>query len=183
MRSFSLLALLWRLRLGARSISWLGLSSLLVFAACAAGYGLVLRPQQRQIDQAQNALRWQDSLAKAPATAGAGPAQQLAAFYRGFPGPERVPALMARVYGAAAQQGLVLEQGDYQLLPVDKLKLNRTVMVFPLKGGYPQIRQFVAQALADVPSLALDGIRFKRQKISDTVLEAELGFTLYWGVE
>jgi len=60
-------------------------------------------------------------------------------------------------------------------------KLARYQVTLPVKGSYVQIRQFVDQALIDVPVAALDDINFKREAIGATQLEARIKFTLYVG--
>jgi len=52
-----------------------------------------------------------------------------------------------------------------------------------VKGSYLQIRQFVAQALNDVPVAALEDINFKREAIGATEVETRIKFTLFLGVD
>jgi hypothetical protein len=53
--------------------------------------------------------------------------------------------------------------------------------MFPLRGTYPQVRRFVAAALARVPHLALDTIQFERSKVGEAVVNAKVTFVLYLG--
>ena len=85
------------------------------------------------------------------------------------------------MYAAAAAQKLVLEQGEYRLSSDKTGKLARYQVTLPVKGSYLQIRQFVDQALIDVPVATLDDINFKREAIGATQLEARIKFTLYGG--
>jgi Tfp pilus assembly protein PilO len=110
-------------------------------------------------------------------------AEQLDTFYRFFPIRASISDSMARLYSAAASQGLSLDQGDYHLSNHRDAKLARYNIVLPVKGSYMQIRKFVAQALTDIPNLSLDSITFNRQKIEDASVEAQLNFTLYLGGE
>jgi len=86
---------------------------------------------------------------------------------------------MSRVYQAAVEQKLALDQGEYHLERDKYSKLQRYEIELPLKGTYPQLRHFLAKALADVPILALDGVSFNRQKIDDAALDARVKMTLY----
>ena len=52
-------------------------------------------------------------------------------------------------------------------------------MTLPVSGSYEQVRGFIAAALRDVPSLALDDIEFQREKIGDAQLETKVNMTLY----
>lgn len=183
MPSFSIPALAWHVRQKVHAISWAGILSLALFAAGAAAFILILRPQQQHISAMQQALTQHASPAESPGTPEQNPAQQLAAFYQFFPKQESVPDKMARLYQAAAQNGLNLEQGEYHMVHAEYSQLSHYEMVFPVKGEYPKIRQFVAQAQADLPSLALDSISFSRQKISDPKLETQIKFSLYWSAQ
>jgi hypothetical protein len=111
------------------------------------------------------------------------PADQLAAYYRFFPKQDTAPDWMGKLYASAAQQGLNLEQGEYRLTHDRDAKMTRYDIVLPVKGGYLQLRKFIAQALADVPTLSLDSISFGRQKVGDIAVDAQLKFTLYLGRE
>lgn len=109
--------------------------------------------------------------------------EQLVAFYRFFPKLNTVSDWIAKLYDAAVQQNLILDTGEYQLVPARDGQLIRYDITLPVKGSYLQIRKFVAQALEDVPSLALGGITFNRQKIDDAFVDAQIRFTLYLGEE
>jgi hypothetical protein len=109
------------------------------------------------------------------------PAQQLERFYRFFPEQDSIAEDMKKLYSAAATQNLNLETGEYHLTHEHDIKLARYSIVFPVKGGYVQIRKFIAQSLTDIPNLALDSITFTRERIDDPLLEAQLQFTLYLG--
>lgn len=107
------------------------------------------------------------------------PVDQLDQFYRFFPRQDAIAERMAKLYGAAAQHNLNLEQGEYRLIPVRESKLARYEIVLPIKGGYLQLRKFVAQVLTEVPNLSLDAITFSRQKIEDSSIDVQLNMTFY----
>lgn len=107
------------------------------------------------------------------------PVDQLGQFYGFFPEQSAIAEKMAKLYEAAAQQNLNLEQGEYRLVSVRDSKLVRYDIVLPIKGGYLQLRKFVAQVLTDVPNLSLDAITFNRQKIEDSSIDAQLNMTIY----
>ena len=107
---------------------------------------------------------------------------ELAQFYDFFAGAH-LTEWLNKLYAAAAAQKLVLEQGEYRITPDKSGKLARYQITLPVKGSYLQIRQFVAQALADVPVAALEDINFKRETIGTTQLEARIKFTLFLGAD
>ena len=52
-------------------------------------------------------------------------------------------------------------------------------MVFQVQADYPALHAFVAAALERLPNLVLDEIKFKRERIEDEDLQAELRFGLF----
>lgn len=86
---------------------------------------------------------------------------------------------MSKLYNAATQQNLTLEQGEYRLLPERDSKLMRYDVTLPVKGGYLHIRKFLAQSLIEMPALALESVSFSRQKADESMVNAQLQFTLY----
>jgi hypothetical protein len=51
--------------------------------------------------------------------------------------------------------------------------------VLPLTGSYPQIRAFLATALAEIPVLSLDQVTIKKERAQGGALEAEAKLTLH----
>ncbi len=176
----------WRARHAVDDFGWPGIAAGLLFASCAAFGYFVIRPVQAHIHTLQSdaaSLRKQTRATLATEHKTLSPADQLAAFYRFFPQQDTAFDWMAKLYNAAEQQNLSLEQGEYKLARDHDGKLIRYDIVLPVKGGYVQIRKFIAQAMADVPSLSLDGIAFVRQKVEETAVDAQIRFTLYLSAE
>jgi hypothetical protein len=88
-------------------------------------------------------------------------------------------AALRRLFDAADQAGLDLDQGEYRLTEVKDAQLRRYQLSLPVAGGYPEIRAFVAQALNGDPALALNAIQLRRDRIESPDLEGMLNFTLY----
>jgi hypothetical protein len=109
----------------------------------------------------------------------ASPVQQLQAFYQSIPSPDTIPERLSAIYSLAKAQGLTLDVGDYTLAHDTSGRLDRFQMTFPVKGGYPKIRQFVFTAIAETPGLALEAIAFKREMIGDPKVDARLTFLLF----
>ena len=100
-------------------------------------------------------------------------------FYRHFPVKERLPNLLRIIYREAEGQGLLLAEGSYQLVPIKDTHLAAYQISLPVKGSYTQIRQFVAQLLRVLPTVAVDELHFSRDAITNTQLEAKIRLTLY----
>ncbi len=185
MRFFSIQRLFWHVRRVALAVGWPGMIALLLLAGSAAFAALMVQPlQERVTSLRQDAKSLHDqSRAKVSGAKSLNPAEQLAEYYRFFPRQETITDSMAVLYSAAAAQNLSLEQAEYRLVHGRDDKLTRYEIVLPVKGGYVQVRKFMAQALADVPNLSLDAITFSRQKIGDAAVDAQLRFTFYLGKE
>lgn len=161
-----------------------GVASLGLLAFCLVAYLSALLPaQQRLTETLAQASNLRTQMAKSRATQMATPAPevQLSSFYQSFPAHAATPDLLEKLYAAAADSGIALEQGDYRLISRRGDKLARYQITLPVKGTYPQIRKFISHLLADLPAASLDGVSFLRQKIGDTQVESQLKLTLYLG--
>ena len=173
--------LLWYARRMLRTAGWPNIAALALSAAVIAFYFLMLSPLQRdlsdfkyEVESLRGKVATRRSAPVAPGASG-----QLAAFYGFFPQTDVLSNTLAKLYDAAAKQNLMLDQGEYHLAPTQEGRLMRYDIVLPVKGPYPKLRSFIAQALKDNPSLALEGITFNRQAAIDIGVEAQVRFTLY----
>ena len=166
--------------LGAANPGWAGIAGLALFACMAAFYFSALRPEETRLEQLrEESLHQRQRSEPAAAEAPKAPAEKLAAFYAYFPRPDHLPDLLEKIFGAAQRQSLVLDQGEYRPVKEPVGELMRYQVVLPVQGTYPQIRKFVDGALADVPSLSLEGIQFERQKVGDAAVAAKVRFVVY----
>jgi len=104
--------------------------------------------------------------------------EELAKFY-GFFANTPLSDWLNKLYAAAADNDVVLEQGEYRITPSKNGKLSRYQITLPIKGSYLQIRKFVAEALNEVPVASLDDISFKREAIGNTQVETRIKITLF----
>jgi hypothetical protein len=58
-------------------------------------------------------------------------------------------------------------------------RLERYEIVLPVSGSYPQIRDFLKRALADIPVLSLDQVSLRRESRNDSRVRAELRLALH----
>lgn len=107
------------------------------------------------------------------------PAAQLRAFYAIFPLQTDAPESLSRMFAAAEESKLQLSRGEYAIVTDRQTGLVLYRMTLPVRGGYTQIREFVAAALKAVPALALDELTFERPNISETQVQARVRLTLY----
>jgi hypothetical protein len=173
----------WHARQYAADFGLPGLAALMLVVGCVLFALRVLQPLQGRLDDVQRHLETRPPVKAALLAAAADPARQLATFRAFFPPQDGLPDAMAKIYDAAAQYHLSLDQGDYQLTRDRTLQLTRYDITLPVKGDYVQIRKFVALSLSVVPSLALDGISFTRPSADAASVDAQLHFTLYLGAD
>jgi hypothetical protein len=105
--------------------------------------------------------------------------ENLAHFYATLGEKRYAEQQVRQLFDIAAKTGLVLSQGDYKF-SVDKASGVALYQVnLPVKGAYQNIWQFSLQALSAIPFAALDDIAFRRETITEPVVEARMRFTLY----
>lgn len=107
------------------------------------------------------------------------PNRQLEAFYESFPAVKAAPDSLGVLRQTALEQGVALEQGEYHLVRNGADKLVRYEIALPVKADYMHLRKFLSRLLADMPHATLDSVDFQRQKISDTMLDAQVKLTLF----
>jgi hypothetical protein len=167
----------WR-RLSREALLGLGL-----LALCLGFYLAAVRPAQAHLDQLraeQQAHHEQrQRTARALRVDQDTPGEQLAAYYKFFPGTRSAPQWLEKIYNAARAQHLVLDQGEYRPIPERTGRLLRYQITLPLRGSYAQLRNFLATVLTDVPAASLDHISVERHKIGDPTINAKIKLTLY----
>lgn len=105
--------------------------------------------------------------------------QALQAFYDFFPRIDSSPFWIRELVQLARKQGVELSSSEYRLINENDARLARYEMILPVKGRYPQIRAFMADALETVPAMAISAIAIKRENVTAENLEARLEINLY----
>lgn len=86
---------------------------------------------------------------------------------------------LKEIHESGRATGLSFKRIEYRMLEEKRCGLRQYQITMPVTSSYPSIRQFSSLALAKMPGLSLDHISFQRKKIGDTMVEAELRFTLF----
>ena len=150
--------------------------ALLVFTAGFLLYGV--QPLQEEV---RTLAARAERLAK-PAAANAAvkvdPAAAIESMLNDLPRLDEAPAYLARLHERAAEHRLVLEAGEYHVVHDADSRLARYQVRFPLKGGYVQIRRFVAAVMEAVPTMTLDELSIRRTSIGAREVEARVQFAL-----
>ena len=174
----------WHLRRQLNNLGWPGIVGLGLLAFSLMFYLSAVRPLKSQLEdtrQQAQALGKHVQPTKPANEASANSAENLTGFYKFFPKTSSTPDWLAKIYGAAEQENLVLQQGEYRLVHDSNGRLIRYQIFFPVKGDYVQIRKFLARIMSEIPYLSLDSISFQRQKIGDAVVESQIKLTLFFG--
>ena len=158
-----------------------------LLALCLTFYFSALRPTQVRLDQLHASMATAHANLRNTASTMRvdqdTPAEQLVTYYKFFPSQTSTPVWLEKIYQAAQEQNIHLEQGEYRTNRDKAGKLVRYQITLPVKGSYLQLRNFLAAVLTAVPIASLDHISFERQKIGDEVVEAKVKLTLYLGQE
>jgi Tfp pilus assembly protein PilO len=171
-------------RLG-RRLGWPGMLAAGLWVAAIALFFSTIQPAREHLDALrrsaetlQTRLQGASQALRDPAhTAG----EQLAEFYRIFPGERDGADLIGRIAAIAERHGLSLEQGEYKTIPDKQGRLTRMQMILPLKGSYAQIRACLTDLVKDIPVVALEQVQFERQKVGDPLLDAKLRLVVFLG--
>lgn len=95
-----------------------------------------------------------------------------------FPESGTKTTVVASLLSLTKQYDVKSDQGEYLMTASQNSMLVYYRIRLPVRGTYQAIRKFVAQALHDNSSLALDRISFSRSKIDEPTVDAELVMTL-----
>lgn len=174
----------WYAQAGLKRLGWLGVAGIGLLAFCLAFYISALLPAQASLAELQaqaDSLRARLSQTQAARVKEVRPETQLATFYGFFPNTTVTPDLLEKLFSAAEETSVVLDQGEYRLVSGKDDKIIRYQVTLPVHGSYPQIRRFIGLVLAELPAASLDGVSFQRQKVGDTVVESQIKLTLYLG--
>jgi hypothetical protein len=156
------------------------LQALCLCAAGALWYAGAIRPERARLAEA---LRHAAVLQRAPAPglpAAHPPARsELDRFYARFASQDAFPDAIDQLLRTAAAHSLSLDEGAYTVTREDAGKLVRFQIMLPLRGNYPQVRNFLAALAYDVPGIALENAQFERRDVADPALDVKLRLVLF----
>jgi hypothetical protein len=147
----------------------------LIILAAALLWSTVL-PQRARLRELQEQLQ---TSVRTPTQRPSRTSGSVEEFVAALPGRAQVPAIVATVVEKAEKAGLVLESGRYELQPGQSGRIERYRLTFPVKGAYPQVRDFIDGALVAIPAMAMDSLRLEREGIAQVGVAAEVSFIIY----
>ena len=173
----------WIARRGPALLGWPGVTGIGLLVACAAFYLSTVQSAQEKLASTRlNVLALQDQFKRGGGEQKANqrtPEEQLARFYQLFPRDKDLPVWLEKIFDSAEKQGIGLDQGEYKVTRDKEGGLVRFQMTFPVKGEYPRIRKYLSSLMTDIPTLSLQQVQFKRQKVGDAIVEAHIKLVLY----
>lgn len=138
-------------------------------------------PQQQTLKELKNRVQTvqQQEQPDSVRQAGLSDSQALQVFYDFLPRSDSSPYWISELDRIARDSSVELNSSDYRLTMEKESKLIRYEIQLPLRGTYPQIRAFLAEALQAMPTLALADIAIKRETVQTGCVEARLNMYLY----
>jgi Tfp pilus assembly protein PilO len=158
-----------------------GTAALVLIGATAWFYWTQVTPlkeQRRALGEKTQEILPKPAPRDALLVAASAPSAKLAAFRRFFERDEEITDWLAKIHLVANDAGMEFQLADYKLLPM-AVDMDRIQINVPLKGTSAQIRAFASNTLASVPVLSLDQVSFRRKRISDAQVEADVVLSLY----
>jgi hypothetical protein len=164
-----------------RALGTPGVVGIGVLLACAGFWASALKPLTEEVSAQTVALeRLRNRSLYQPASVGREDRREadLARFYGLFPPTEKLADEVSRIHAFGRAAGLDLEQGEYRLeRRATGLWAYRVNL--PVRGTYPQLREFLATLLRDVPVASVEALRFERKRAADAQLDAQLRLTIH----
>ncbi len=100
-------------------------------------------------------------------------------FHSSLPNGNDANSKVTALLQFAEQNQLTVTQAQYTQKIIAEAHMRTIQIKLPVQGSYVQIRQFITQALNNLPTIALDTVRFEREDLTSELLDANLQFTLY----
>jgi hypothetical protein len=162
-----------------RSLGTAGILGIGVLFFCVPFYFSTVRPVEAEAKAARATEERMRTRSAYTPVSGDARAEELRRFYALFPRLDQLPAQLERIYGLARDARLELLQAEYRLdRRGDGLVPYRITL--PLRGTYPQVRDFIGATLQSVPNVSIDALRFERKNAGDVQLDAQVRLTVYF---
>jgi Tfp pilus assembly protein PilO len=101
------------------------------------------------------------------------------AFLKQLPRAESLPQQLQTVFDTAEGYGLVLDEVAYRKVRKQDERLERYHVDFAIDAPYPNIRIFLAEILAAIPSAALVQLALARDEVQSGDVKARVRLTLF----
>ncbi|SFU89555.1 hypothetical protein [Pseudoduganella namucuonensis] len=129
------------------------------------------QPLQRQLAAAANAAM--QPVPKVPTAA-----DGLAAFYNYLPAHSAIPDQLQTLVETARKHNVPLAKAEYKAQPEPRAGFLRYQITLPLKADYASTQAFLLDAMQAMPTLTLDSVAFKRDRVDTGEVDARIQFIL-----
>lgn len=155
----------------------------LLLAALGALMGAAVQWQAGEIDVLKSRLAERTPRQEVtPARSGdgaEGARARLSAFESHLLPYEDIPVAVQTLLRLAEEEGLSISHAEYRPQPDVAGGFLRYRMTFPVAGEAAAIRRFVQSSLLAEKTLALESIRFKREYIESSEIEAQIQWAVF----
>lgn len=158
-----------------------GLSALAVIGCGLLFLFFALKPLEARHAELQRQLALDSRQSAAPdhgLVRASTPAAKLAALYHFLKTDAPPTEWLGRLHTASRNAGVELRSASYRVQTTGT-RIERYEITLPVSGNYARIRAFLDHALAEIPVLSLDEVKFKKERPADASVQAELRLTLH----
>lgn len=150
-----------------------GLISLAFVIGFLLYFPLVRWPAQDRLEMvaAESAQRGANNSALAETSA--------SAFLKQLPRSESLPQELQTIFDTAEGYGLVLDEVAYRKVRKQDERLERYHVDFAIDAPYPNIRIFLSEIMAAIPSAALNQLALTRDEVQSGDVHARVRLTLF----
>lgn len=100
-------------------------------------------------------------------------------FFSSLPSINAVPAQLQVLFEQAKKNELFISEVQYKQQQLQGDGVTAYDITFSVLAGYPQIKVFIADALSQLPALALEQVTFYRDEVSVDTVTTQLRFRLF----
>lgn len=156
-----------------------GVLGLGVLVFCIPFYLTAVAPAERELEAQRSAAKRLKARSPYQPVSSDNRAEKLRRFQNLFPPVEQLTDELEHLYSLARNAKLELQTGEYRL-EARGPGLAAYRVTLPIRGAYPQIREFIGAVLEDMPIASLDALRFERKKVGEAQLEAQVRLTIHF---
>lgn len=99
--------------------------------------------------------------------------------YARLPAHDQLPHLVQRLLKLGRSHELVLGEGEYRIHSDANARTSSYRIRLPVSGDGEAIQRFVLEAMNDQPTLALQSLSMRRDRIGTGAVEADIQFVLF----
>ncbi|HWK51067.1 MAG TPA: hypothetical protein VNR40_14340 [Steroidobacter sp.] len=124
-------------------------------------------------------LRIESASRPAPVVTLAGGDVLIQEHYARLPAHDQLPHLVQRLLKLGRAHDLVLGEGEYRIHNDTNARTSSYRIRLPVSGNGEAIQRFVLEAMNDQPTLALQSLAMRRERIGTGAVEADIQFVLF----